>query len=71
MPRPRRPRGDSARQAATVLRLLTTAERRPGDLAAELGVSRRTIDRVLRGIEAAGWTVTVDRRGIEAWYRVT
>ena len=73
MPRPATPRarGDAARQAATVLRMLATAPRRPRDIAASLGVSRRTIERVLRGIEAAGWKIEVERRGSEAWYSVT
>lgn len=71
MPRPRQ-RGDSARQASEAIWFLLQGPTRTVDLATALGCSRRTAERVLRGIEASGrWSVTVERRGAEAWYRVT
>lgn len=70
-PRAPRPRGDVARQTAAALRLLATNPQRPSDLMAALGVGRRTVERMLRGIEASGWKVEVERRGRDAWYSVT
>jgi biotin operon repressor len=68
--RPARERGDAARQAARALLLLATAPRRPTDLAEELGCSFRTALRVLKGVQASGWKVEVDRQGREVFYSV-
>jgi DNA-binding IclR family transcriptional regulator len=66
-----RPRGDAARQTAQALRLLAIEPQRPSDLMRALGTGRRSVERMLRGIEAGGWKVETERRGREVWYSVT
>lgn len=72
MPRPAKQRGDSARRATEAAWLLLQGPQRPGDLATALRCSRRTVERVLHGIEATGrWRLSVERRGVEAWYSLS
>ncbi len=59
---------DTLAQGLRVMALLREEPRTPGWLAEHLGVGRRTVDRILRTLEAAGEPLTVRREGREAWY---
>lgn len=65
-----RPRGDALGLGLDVLRYISDEPRQPGEIAAKFGVSRRTIERILRTAEAHGLDVQVTRRGRGAWYQL-
>lgn len=61
-------RSTLARTAIRALRLLREEPRRPGDLSRLLGVSRSTVERILRAAREEGEPVTSRRQGREVWY---
>jgi DNA-binding IclR family transcriptional regulator len=65
-----RPRGDAFGLGLEVLRYIAEAPRQPGEIAAAFGVSRRTVERILRTAEAHGLEIQVSRRGRGAWYEL-
>jgi biotin operon repressor len=66
----RRPPPDYVRLTVTTLRLLRVAPVRAADIAALLGVTRRTVERILRGLEDEGENVTREKSGREVFYRI-
>lgn len=69
--RTRRPpqRAASTAQLLELLRLLVEG-RTPGDLAKELSCARKTVERLLHAIEAAGLPLHTERRGSSILYRL-
>lgn len=65
-----RPRGDAFGLGLLVLRYIYEQARQPGEIAAAFGISRRTVERILRTAEAKGLDMQVTRRGRGAWYRL-
>lgn len=65
-----RPPPDYVRLTVTTLRLLRVAPIRASALADALGVGHRTVERILRALEAEGEKVTREKSGREVWYRI-
>jgi hypothetical protein len=68
---PRRERGAMTAVVLRAIGLLVASPRRPLDLMGELDLSRRSVERLLRGIKAAGLDLEVERSGNEAYYRLS
>ncbi len=70
-PKPKRERGAMYAQALDAIALLVEKPHRPMDLMETLGLPRRNIERMLRGIQAAGLELEVERfPGQGAYYRL-
>ncbi len=71
-PKPRSARGRGAwlRDALRALVLLRRGRWGPSDLAAELGVTRRSVNRLLAQLAAVGVPVERHAEGREVFYRV-
>jgi DNA-binding IclR family transcriptional regulator len=63
-------RAASTAQLVELLRLLITAPQTPGELAQQLGCSRKTVERLLTALEEAGLTLQAERRGAHVHYRL-
>ena len=64
----RMPLGSSSTMARAI-RVLSLRPLRAGDLAAELGITRRPAERLLSTIREH-WIVETEERGRERWHRV-
>lgn len=64
-------RGETVVQVTKALRLMSAKPWRPIDLMLELDCSRRTLGRLLRGLERGGISLDMQREGRDWFYSIS